>query len=294
MPTGDLQGHSENSCDKGKHCCLLPSPSEGANTNHRSTKTHWVFSKRQKQRMTNPSREALTVLANIRSCSCSTKNPTQPAVLCSGCQWLIHVENESWLMDLLWKQFLSLSYTQIPLHKYQVYKMLTLQRGSSSFIPSYLASRNMTYKMKYQEKTGRLLKPAFDKYFLCILNTLREARLKAAVQGAAWERSPDGPFWVLLQPQSLIKSQILAQRRGAEPPGLSGESQLQLNMPSTSNDSQVRWEEQNAGEKLFPFACGFYTFMVHVFIVLTKEQRQIQSLLIPWPACSWSTPQHLE
>lgn len=114
------------------------------------------------------------------------------------------------------------------------------------------------------------------------------------MQGAAWERSPDGSFWVLLQPQSLFKSQILAEKRGAQPPGLSGESLLQLNMPSTSNDSQVRWEEQNAGEKLFSFTCGFYTFMVHVFIVLTKEQRQIKSLLIPWPACFRSKPQHLK
>lgn len=135
MPTGDLQGHNENICDRGRHCCLLPSPAEGANTNHRTSKTHWVFSKRQKQGMTSLSRGALTVLANTRSCSCSTKNPTQPAVLCSGCQWLMHMENEPWLTDLLQKQFLRLLYSQISLHKYQVYKMLVLQRGSSSSIP---------------------------------------------------------------------------------------------------------------------------------------------------------------
>lgn len=68
---------------------------------------------------------------------------------------------------------------------------------------------------------------------------------------------------VLLRPHSLIKSQILAQRRGAQPLELSGESQWQLNMPSTFHDSRVRWEEQKAGEQQFSFACVFHTFLVH-------------------------------
>lgn len=68
---------------------------------------------------------------------------------------------------------------------------------------------------------------------------------------------------VLLWPHSLIKSQILAQKRGAQPWELSGESRRQLNMPSTFNDSWVRWEEQNDGEQQFSFACVFYTFLVH-------------------------------
>lgn len=106
------------------------------------------------------------------------------------------------------------------------------------------------------------------------VNTLRKARLDVVVQGAALcsPAQPGRTFLlpaclhhrqVLLWPHSLIKSQILAQRRGAQPLELSDESWWQLNMPSTSNDSWVRWEEQNDGEQQVSFACVFYTSFIH-------------------------------
>lgn len=116
------------------------------------------------------------------------------------------------------------------------------------------------------------------------LNILREGRPEGAVQGAPGcvdsgdlsDTCLSEHRRVLAGPRSLIKSQLLARRTRCSALGLCGESLLQLNMPSTSNDSRVRWEEQNDGEKSLWFACVFHTFSVHVCLVLTKEQRQLQ------------------